>query len=43
MLIIKYNYVVCDVDELLCVIVEVICIVCLGCLGLVLVDIFKDV
>lgn len=41
--IIKYNYLVCDIVELLQVISDVFCIVQFGCFGLVWIDIFKDV
>lgn len=43
MLIIKYNFLVCFGDDILWVLVEVFYIVVFGCLGVVLVDIFKDV
>lgn len=40
---IKYNWLVCNVDDLLCILYEVFYVVIFGCLGLVVVDIFKDV
>lgn len=43
MLIVKYSWLVCSVDDLLCVVVDVFWIVCEGCFGLVLIDLFKDV
>lgn len=41
--IVKYFYVVCSVVDMVCIVIEVFYFVSIGCFGLVLIDIFKDV